>query len=169
MSAGERGARQVSTATICNRCGHAIVFGQYRTARALIVKRSCYCGDILGEPEPVTIEETLTRAKNSMVHYLDPDELERFATAEQSEKDAREEIAALCRQVLERKLTDWEEKDDDPEALEILAKLGPEIREAASLMYPNELETLSELHRQLGAAQQALANLMAIAGTRAEA
>jgi hypothetical protein len=161
--------------TKCQRCGHTIVVGRAKVGRGLAIKYSCLCQDIVGDPlaeEPEPIEkdwntltdvEKLIRVDNSMIHYLEPDELESWSTYEQIEKDTKAEIEALCSKVRDRKLIDYQEQEQDPEVEAILSQLRPEVRN----MYPEETDQYQALLRQCGEASMILAELMRIAAERA--
>ena len=55
-------------------------------------------------------EDLYVRASNSMINYLTPEELERFAALEQEIHDLKAEMQALYQTARGRKLTDWQSR-----------------------------------------------------------
>ncbi|MGA8660452.1 MAG: hypothetical protein WB586_30410 [Chthoniobacterales bacterium] len=78
-------------------------------------------------------EERLTFCGDSMIKLLTPEELERWAHAEQKEQDAKARIAELREKAKSRDLTGWRDKED-PEAEAMLNQLPAKDREFARLV-----------------------------------
>jgi hypothetical protein len=104
-------------------------------------------------------EEKLVLCENQMVHELSPEELERFAEAEQSAKDAQTTIALLRQKVMTRELRIW------PDEV-IKNELSPEDRDFARRAYPEEIIELGDAIDRLGQATKTKAELIAMAGAR---
>jgi hypothetical protein len=150
----------------CQRCGHPIIIGKCKTQRGTMERLSCFCGDALDDWCLLTDNQKMTRAANSMIHFLEPDELERFSDAERIEKETEAEIQRLIDSASERKpLTDWRDARS-PEEDEILAKFSPEWRDAIEQLHPEEMQRFAALHQQLGNAQHTQAELMRLAAER---
>jgi hypothetical protein len=110
-------------------------------------------------------EDLYVRASNSMIDYLPPDELERFAALEQEISSLKAEMQEMMQTARGRKLTDWREPTD-AEELAILEQFPADERDAIAQMYPGELEQISELGIRLGEAMMKLAEIIRDSGSR---
>lgn len=100
-----------------------------------------------------------------MVYYLTPEELEQYSEAEQTIADAEKEKAEILSNARARNITGWQDQVSDEEE-ELLNKLPPDLREAARILEPEELEQYSALLRQEGEANLAMVEFMQIARKR---
>ena len=153
----------------CEKCGREIIVGKMTVpGRGVLTKYSCFCGDQLDDWNLLSDDEKLVRCSNSMVHYLDEAELEKYAEFERIEQETQKEMAALVELARARKpLTDWQDAVN-PEEERILVRLPHALREAVRQMEPQELGRYRDLCRQCGDAQLALADFMRIASERAK-
>lgn len=102
-------------------------------------------GGIGGNENFMTEEEDLyVRASNSMINYLPPEELERFAALEQEISSLKTEMQAMMQAARGRKLTDWQEPTD-AEELAILEQFPADERDAIAQMDPEELVQFAKL------------------------
>jgi len=113
------------------------------------------------------IDEKLIRIANSMIHFLEPEELERFSEAERIEQETKAEITKIIETARAREpLTDWRETMS-PEWREIIAEFPENIRGVVGDMDSSELERYADLSEQCGKAQFVIVELLRIAAQRA--
>jgi hypothetical protein len=111
-------------------------------------------------------EDLLIHVSNGMIGLLPPEELEKWAALEQSIEETRAEIAMLLATVRDRKLTDYQNKPQNPKGEAVLNKLSQEDREFAETAYPEELHRYERLLRREGRAELALVELIDLAEER---
>jgi len=110
-------------------------------------------------------EERRTFCNNMMILLLPPEELERWADAEQQEQDAKAQITTLQEKVRTRDLSTLRDKEN-PALERVLNKLPAEDREFARLCYPEELQQYFAALSCIGEALMTKTDLMQIAAAR---
>jgi hypothetical protein len=110
-------------------------------------------------------KQLLTKCSNSMVSYLTPEELEKYAELEQTEKETRLAKEAMLNEARGRNFVC---QVDAAYAADI-AELSPDHQEAFRIMNPEELERFSELCMRNAQAFLDQAKFIKMAGARAEA
>jgi hypothetical protein len=118
---------------------------------------------------PKEEEHLRTICGNSMPFLLTPDELLRFAEAEEIEQRILAEQKALIEKLRARKPADYQEPELSPEAEEELIEAfsDPDLREVCLLMTVEDMDLYGSLLEQMGRAQQTLADLSRLAAKRA--
>jgi len=118
------------------------------------------------QPAERSGEDLLTHVSNGMIYLLSPEELEKWAALEERIEETRAEIAMLLATVRDRKLTDHQDKPQNPKREAVLNKLSKEDREFAEAAYPEELHLYQELLRREGQAELASAEMIGMAEER---
>jgi hypothetical protein len=102
------------------------------------------------------------RARQEVVTFLTPEELEQFADAEQAEADARKAMAAIRETVKARNVSGHEEVLPE----ELAQLFSHEEGQAILQMYPEELNSYAEIGIAKGAAMKIQAELIFRSGIR---
>jgi hypothetical protein len=110
--------------------------------------------------------EELVKAGNAMINYLEPEELDRYAEAEQKLAQAKDAKARMVEEAKARNISGWRDRADD-EQREIVSQMPLEEQEAVWMMSPEELRKFDGLYGEMAEAYFTLSDLLRIAAQRA--
>jgi hypothetical protein len=113
------------------------------------------CGEFSLELEWQLMDrsERMTSIENRVVKYMTSEELLAYSEAQQEAETMKQAREQLRDSVLQRKLSDWEDKLSEEEE-ELSAELSPEVRQFAALAYPEEKRRYEKLLDQEVAANE---------------
>jgi oligoendopeptidase F len=110
------------------------------------------------------------RARQEAVTSLTPEELEKFADAEQAEADARKAMLEIRETVKARNVSGYQYQEVSEVVQEMAEKMeklfSPEEVQIILQMYPEELHSYADLGIATGEAMRIQAELICLSGSR---